>query len=207
MLDIAMKAVVMYFVLLGLVRIMGKREISKLSPFDLVVAIMIAELAALPIEDKETTLIEGILPITILVIFEIILAYLSLKSNFIRLIVNGKPVVLIKDGKIMYNSLKETRYNINDLLLQLRKKDVFDISEIKMAILETSGDLTVVKKDDKKGVVLPVVIDSKVSKQNLKILNLKKEWLLNKLKKENIKLSEILLATINENKKLVYYKK
>lgn len=199
------KTTFIYCAMLVIIRIMGKREIGQLSPFDLVIAIMIAELAIFPIENEELGIIEGLVPIIVLAFLEILLSILSLKSIFIRSLVSGRPAILIKNGEILYKTLKRTKYNVNDLLHQLRMKDIFDIDDVKVALLETSGDITVLKQGDV-SFKLPVIIDGKIS-YNKKIVNINKEWLQKKLQDKGVDKSQILLATIDENKELKIYKR
>lgn len=205
MFTLIIKTIFIYFAMLGIIRMMGKREIGQLSPFDLVVAIMIAELAIFPIENEELGIIEGLVPIVILAFLEILLSILSLKSTFIRGLINGRPEILIKNGKILYKALKGTKYNVNDLLQQLRTKDIFDIDEVKVALLETSGDITVLKQGAK-SLRMPVIIDGKIS-YNKKFVDINKEWLQKKLQNKGVDKSQILLATIDENKKLKIYQR
>ncbi len=205
MYGVIFKTIVIYFLILVLVRIMGKREIGQLSPFDFVIAIMIAEMAVMPIEKDEMNLLQGVTPIILLVILELIIAYISLKSNFLRGIITGRPQILIKNGEIVYNSLKKTRYNINDLLMQLRFKDVFNIDEVELALLEPSGELSVVKKNDS-NYGFPVVIDGRVS-NNQKITGVSKEWVEKEFEKRGINFNEIVLATVDKNKEIkIYFK-
>lgn len=200
------KTTTLYFVILIIVRIMGKREIGKLSPFDLVVAIMIAELAVFPIEEKDLSLIDGLVPILVVAGLEILLAVTSLKSIFLRGVINGKPEILIENGDIIYENLKKTKYNMNDLLLQLRKKDVFDIEEVEIALLETSGDLTVLKKDDK-NYSFPVIIDGKLS-SNTRFAGVTENWVRKRLKNEDVEIKNVALAVVNNKKKIkLYFKK
>ncbi|MFW5972103.1 MAG: DUF421 domain-containing protein [Bacillota bacterium] len=205
MYDILTKTIIIYFIILILVRIMGKREIGQLSPFDFVVAIMIAEMAVIPIENEKITLIKGMFPIILLVLLEILIAFISLKSNFLRGLITGRPQILVKNGHINYENLKKTRYNINDLLMQLRNKDIFNVKEVDLAILEPSGELSVLKVGtDPYG--FPVVIDGKIS-NNEKITGVSRKWVENKLKEKGAVDKEIVLATVNQNKDIeIYYK-
>ncbi|WP_164522217.1 DUF421 domain-containing protein [Halocella sp. SP3-1] len=205
MFSLIIKTTFIYFAMLVIIRIMGKREIGQLSPFDLVIAIMIAELAIFPIENEELGIIDGLVPIIVLAFLEILLSILSLKSIFIRRLVSGRPEILIKNGEILYEALKKTKYNVNDLLHQLRMKDIFDIDDVKVALLETSGDITVLKQSDD-SFKLPVIIDGKIS-YNKELVNINKEWLQKKLQDIGVDKSQILLATIDENKELKIYQR
>ncbi|WP_410514358.1 DUF421 domain-containing protein [Paenibacillus sp. BR2-3] len=136
----------MYFFIFLCMRIMGKREIGKLSVFDLTISIMIAEIAVFVIEDIERPIYEGIVPMATLVFIQVIIAQLSLKNRKLRLLIDGKPDVLISDGKLNRKEMGRQRYNLDDLLLQLRGKNINSPADVEFAILETSGLLTVIEK-------------------------------------------------------------
>ncbi|WP_440120014.1 YetF domain-containing protein [Paenibacillus sp. QZ-Y1] len=137
----------MYFIVYGAIRLMGKREIGKLSMFDLVVSIMLAEMAAFVIEDTNKPLFHGIVPMLTLLIVQIFMAFLSLKSRKLRLMIDGKPTVLISKGTLHRDEMRKQRYNLDDLLLQLREQNIDSIGEVEFAILETTGKLTVFPKN------------------------------------------------------------
>ncbi|MEC0124802.1 DUF421 domain-containing protein [Paenibacillus pabuli] len=137
----------MYFIVYGAIRLMGKREIGKLSMFDLVVSIMLAEIAAFVIEDIDKPLFHGIVPMLTVLIVQIVMAFLSLKSRKLRLIIDGKPTVLISKGTLHRDEMRKQRYNLDDLLLQLREQNIDSIGEVEFAILETTGKLTVFPKN------------------------------------------------------------
>ena len=203
MYDLIFKTVVVYFLILVLIRVMGKREIGQLSPFDFVVAIMIAEMAVFPIEEENINLVQGMTPIVLLVLLEIIISYISLKSNYLRGVITGRPQILIENGEINYKNLKKTRYNINDLLMQLRLKDVFNIDEVELALLEPSGELSVVRKDIPP-YGFPVVIDGKIS--NNQVNNrVSKQWVEKELEKRGVNIDKIILATLDKNKEMKIY--
>lgn len=141
------RTILMYFIVYGAIRVMGKREIGKLSMFDLVVSIMLAEIAAFVIEDTEKPLFHGIVPMLTVLVMQIVMAYMSLKSRGLRLMIDGKPVVLISKGILNRDEMRKQRYNLDDLLLQLREQNIDSISEVEYAILETTGKLTVFPKN------------------------------------------------------------
>ncbi|GGF94551.1 hypothetical protein GCM10010912_44370 [Paenibacillus albidus] len=142
--------VLMYFFIFLCMRIMGKREIGKLSVFDLTISIMIAEIAVFVIEDIERPIYDGVVPMATLVLIQLLVAWLSLRSRKLRLFIDGKPSVLISDGKLHRGEMRRQRYNLDDLLLQLRGQNIDSPADVEFAILETSGQLTVVEK--KRGV-------------------------------------------------------
>jgi len=137
----------MYFLVYCAIRIMGKREIGKLSMFDLVVSIMLAEMAAFVIEDIKKPLSHGIAPMMTVIIMQIGMAYVGLKSRKLRLMIDGKPTVLISKGKLHRDEMRKQRYNLDDLLLQLREQNIDSIGDVDFALLETTGKLTVFPKD------------------------------------------------------------
>lgn len=139
--------VLMYFFIFLSMRIMGKREIGKLSVFDLTISIMIAEIAVFVIEDIERPIYDGIVPMATLVLIQVVVAQLSLKSRGVRLLMDGKPSILISNGKLHRGEMRKQRYNIDDLLLQLRGQNIASPADVEFAILETSGQLTVFEKD------------------------------------------------------------
>lgn len=143
---ISVRTVVMYVIILLIFRVMGKREIGELSVLDLIVFMMIAELAVIAIEDPQMKLMDAISPMIILMIIQIVLALISLKSRKFREVVDGRPTILIKNGKIDEKAMRKQRYNFDDLLQQLREKDIFNVADINYAILEPSGELSVMKK-------------------------------------------------------------
>lgn len=139
--------VLMYIFIFLSMRIMGKREIGKLSVFDLTISIMIAEIAVFVIDDIKRPVYDGIVPMATLVLIQVLVAQFSLKSRKLRLLIDGKPSVLISDGKIHRGEMRRQRYNLDDLLLQLRGQNIDSPADVEFAILETSGQLTVIEKN------------------------------------------------------------
>jgi uncharacterized membrane protein YcaP (DUF421 family) len=195
---IVLRTFMIYFFILLMLRIMGKREIGKLSVFDLVVSIMIAELAVLSLESSEVPMMISILPILVLVFTQVILSYISLKSQKIRELVDGKPAILIENGEIKETELRKQRYNLDDLLLQLRENRIHSISQVEFAILEPSGKLTVFPKEATQPVTkedlglptspytLPYVLikDGKIQKQELEKIGYSEFWLKSEVKRQ-----------------------
>lgn len=145
------RTILMYFLVYCAIRIMGKREIGKLSMFDLVVSIMLAEMAAFVIEDIKKPLSHGIAPMLTVIIMQIGMAFVGLKSRKLRLMIDGKPTVLISKGKLHRDEMRKQRYNLDDLLLQLREQNIDSIGDVDFALLETTGKLTVFPKDQNSG--------------------------------------------------------
>ncbi|MDX5473946.1 MAG: DUF421 domain-containing protein [Bacillaceae bacterium] len=183
------RTIFLYIVILFIFRVMGKREIGELSILDLVVFIMIAEMAVVAIENPQDQMWHTLLPIFVLVSIQILLAIVSLKSQKFRDIIDGKPSVIINKGKIDENEMKKQRYNFDDLLVQLRDKNVKNVADVEFAILEPSGKLSVIEKDKKKSkkkeptLNLPFVMDGVIQEDNLKTENKTNLWLRQELRK------------------------
>ncbi len=143
---VMIRAVILYVLVISAVRLMGKRQLGELQPSELVVTILVSNIATLPLEDADIPLVVGITPILLLVSFEVIMSQLSLKSPLVRRLVSGSPKIVIRGGKLEPDVLKELRFSVDDLMTALRGKDVFDISEVQFAIVETTGSLSVMKK-------------------------------------------------------------
>ncbi|HHW45224.1 DUF421 domain-containing protein [Desulfofundulus thermobenzoicus] len=210
------RTILIYFIVLLIVRMMGKREIGQLSPFDFVVAIIIAELAAIPMESTGVPLWQGILPMVTLGVLEIALSYIALHSPFLRRLLDGEAQVVIKNGHILKEELRRARYNLNDLLAQLREKGVVNICDVEFGILETSGKLSVIPKSQKRPVTpedlgistvyegLPTVLvmDGAIMKDNLRQVGLDEEWLLGRLAEAGLHPRRVFLATLGTDGKL-----
>ncbi|QTH44051.1 DUF421 domain-containing protein [Cohnella sp. LGH] len=148
---ILLRTIFMYFFIFLILRMMGKREIGKLSVFDLVISIMIAEIAVIVIESTEKTLITALAPIILLVLIQIGFAFLTLKNRTMRLLFDGKPSVLVQDGHLNRKEMFRQRYNLDDLMLQLRENQVSSLHEVKLAVLESTGKLSVILKERDEG--------------------------------------------------------
>ena len=197
---IIFKTIIIYALVAMLLRLMGKREVGQLGTFDLVVFILIAELGAMALDMKNNFII-SVIPAITLVILQIAISKISLKNDKIRNIMDGKPTVIIKKGIINFKNMVEQKYTLDDLLLQLREKDVRSIDEVDYAILEINGKLSVFKKDDKdnKTYPLPIILDGIVQFDNLYLVNKTKKWLLNILTNKKISVSDIFYAFIKNN--------
>jgi len=201
-------------------RIMGKRQIGQLEPVDFVVALMISELATLPMADNRIPLIYAIVPITTLVFLQVTTSFLELKSEHFRSILNGQPSILIKDGLVNVNELRQLRYNLDDLLAELRQNGYFNLQEIHYAILETDGSLSIipytsyeppVRHDFKievedEPMPLPVILDGVINYANLKAIGKDKYWLFKTLSHHNIEnYKNVLVGIIYSNEHKFYY--
>ncbi|MGO4887410.1 DUF421 domain-containing protein [Anaerobacillus sp. MEB173] len=206
---IILRTLMIYLVILLVLRFMGKREIGQLSVLDFVVSIMIAELAVISIENTTVPMLHTIVPIVVLSFIQIVLAYLSLKSANMRDWVDGKPSVLINEGKIDEHEMRKQRYNFDDLLVQLRQNKISRLSDVEFAILEPSGKLSVIeKKNDENNkeiegkylMPLPLILDGKVQHDHLEKINQTPLWLRQEMRKLGIKdIKNISYCALNDN--------
>ncbi|WP_173916033.1 DUF421 domain-containing protein [Halobacillus sp. Marseille-Q1614] len=198
--ELILRTVITYLLILLIFRIMGKREIGELSVMDLVVFVMLAEIAVFLIEQPESPIWEAIVPMAVLLMVQWGSAYFSLKSRRFREWFDGKPSILIRNGKIDEREMKRQRYNFSDLLLQLREKGFQHIDDIDYAILEPSGKLSVFEKDENNHSHYAVVLiaDGDVQYTGLKSIQKNKDWLMNEVKKRGFhSFSDVSLCTIN----------
>ena len=193
---IIFRTVLFYFLVVIAYKIMGKREVGELGVFDFIISMLISQLIAICIENYKDPIWFVIVPTLILVLFQIIFSFLSLKSNKFRDILDGKESVIISNGKLNFSEMKKQKYNLNDLLLQLRDKGIRTIEEVDYAILETNGKLSVFQKQDDNNNVfpLPLVLDGVIEENNLKFINKTRKWLNNELSKKKINLDNIFYA-------------
>ena len=221
MLTTCLKTVFVYFLVIFAFRIMGKRQISQLQPNELVITLLISELAIMPIQDDATFFMHSILPMLLLVLLEILISFIMIKNGKLRKIICGSPVIIIADGKILQNELKKQRIAIEDLFSQLRNKDVFSIEEVKYAIIETDGRLSVLKKKDYEAISakdlglntkddelqLVVISDGEICKHSLSLCGKNEKWLYDIIKKEKLTLEDIFIMTAEKSGKYTVIKK
>ena len=143
------KTVLIYFFAMFVMRLMGKRQAGELQPFELIIAVMIAEVAATPMDGPGVPITHGIVPVVVLLLMHNAIAYITLKSEKLRSFISGRPTIVVHKGIVQQKELKKTSYNLNDLLEQLRAKDVMNISDVHYAVLETNGELSVMLKPEK----------------------------------------------------------
>ena len=192
---ILLRTVIFYFFILLLYRIMGKREVGQLGIIDLIVSILIADLVVISIENYNKSMLYTLIPISILAILQLILAFISLKKPKFRNFLDGNPSVIIKDGKINYKEMVKQKYNLDDLLVQIREKGYRSIEEIEYAILENNGTLSVFNyAKEKTPLPLPLILDSNIQTDILKHLKKDEKWVYNLLQKKNININEVFYA-------------
>jgi uncharacterized membrane protein YcaP (DUF421 family) len=205
------RAIVLYIIVLAVMRLMGKREIGQLQPFELAISIMIADLAATPMAETGIPITNGIMPILGLLVMHLIISMINIKSTKARQIICGKPSLLIFRGKIDQKVLKKERFTINELEERLRDNNIFNIGDVEYAILETSGQVTVIPKPNKRpttpedfnlepkyeGIPYDLVVDGKVEYENLKKIGKDYKWLQKQTEKFGIKPEQALIVTID----------
>lgn len=221
MLIIFIRTIILYILVLAVMRFMGKREIGQLQPFELVISIMIADLASIPMSDVGVPIFNGIVPILSLLIMHLLISLGNLKSINFRKVICGKPTILIYRGKIDEQKLKKERYTINELQERLRGKDVFNIGDVEYAILETSGEINVILKPEKRnptledmnikpeydGIAYDLVVDGVIQRENLTKIKKDYKWLESEVSKFGFEPEQALVVTIDASSKIFCQKK
>lgn len=202
---LALKTLFLYFFIILAYRIMGKKEIGELGIGDLIVTVLIAELAAISIENTDKSIFVSIVPILVLVICEMSLSYISMKNNKFRTFIDGHPSVIIKEGKVKFNVMSKLRYTLDDLISQLREKGVKNLEEVDYAVLETNGNLSVFQNT--KDYPLPLILDGSIDYHVLKEIKKDKKWLDKMLLKKGIKLEDVFYAFYTKNQTFIITKK
>ena len=205
---ILFRSVFFYTLITIIYRIMGKREIGELSIMDFIVSIFITDMVVMSIENYNESILISLIPIFILTLIQMSFSYLSLKSKNIKNVVDGKPSVIINKGKVNFEEMSKQRYNIDDLLSQLRESSVKSLDEVDYAILENNGKLSIfLTQDDKKRTYpLPLILDGNIEIETLKQIGKNKFWLDKELKKQGIRLEDIFYC-FYRNKKLYIIEK
>lgn len=216
------RTLIIYFVIIACLRVMGKRQLGELQPSEFVIAILVSNIATLSIEDTNIPLMGAVVPIITLMSAEVILSYITLKSGKAQVIVTGNPVVIIRNGIIDQQSMRDLRFSIEDLMSQLRINGTFDIEDVAWAIVETNGQLTVYPKAEAqpltpKSVADPesatdtppmvLISDGILCAKTLSACNLSKKWLKNVLEKEGLSEKEVFLMTCDPSAKYHIVKK
>lgn len=201
---IVLRTLFLYLLIIIIFRLMGKREIGELSLLDLVVFMMIAEMAVLAIESPEKPLLVTILPMLVLALIQVGLSFISLKSQKFRDVLDGEPSILVDQGQINEEEMRKQRYNIDDLLVQLREKNIKNVADVEFAILEPSGKLSVFEKEQYKttnkafNVPLPLVKDGKVQEEQLERIHKTNLWLRQELRKLGYNIKKITYCSIDD---------
>lgn len=182
------KTILFIIVTIVILKIMGKRELGQLNSFDIVTFFVISELFSLSIDEPRGNLLKTLIPIIVICLMQVISSYVVLKSNKIRKLIEENPTIVINDGNLDIKIMRRLRYNIDDLMEHLRINGVDHIKDVKFAILESNGELSVIEKGkDNSKVPFPLIKDGMVDEKVLEILNKDREWLINELKKNGYK--------------------
>lgn len=215
MLVIFIRTVIIYFIVLIVMRLMGKSEISQFQPFEFVIAIMIADLAIVPMQNPGISLINGIVSIIALLIAHIIISTISIKSKKAQRVTSGYPSILINKGKIDLKELEKQNITINELQEILRQNSYPYIEEVYYAILEPSGEVSIIEKENKeydnnddkreRGMQISLIINKKIEEENLKRIGKNEIWLYDILDKLKLKIKDIILLCIDERDKIVFF--
>lgn len=215
------RSILIYIFVLIVMRLMGKREIGQLQPFELAIAIMIADLASIPMTDPGIPISNGIISILGLLVMHLIISIINIKSIKAREVICGKPTILVYRGKIDEKALKKERFTINELEERLRGNNVINLGDVEYAILETSGQVTVIQKPEKRntipedfnivpeyeGIPYDLVVDGKIMDDNLKALGKNREWLKKQVEKFKMKPEEALVVTYDGKGQIFCQKK
>jgi uncharacterized membrane protein YcaP (DUF421 family) len=217
MLVVFVRTIILYIIVVIVMRIMGKRQIGQLQPFELAIAIMISDLAAVPMQNTGIPLLHGIIPILTLLLLQLLISFLSIKSLRARAIICGKPTILIEKGQIVESALRKELYTINDLLEQLRINNFPNISDVDCAVLETNGQLSVIPKSQKRplnpedmdiktdyeGLPIDIIIDGQVLTDNMQKAGKDRQWLTQALRSQHYDHpGQILFASLEPSGKL-----
>lgn len=209
LLNALFRTIFFYFFVVLAYRIMGKRELSQLQVTDLIVSILMAELIAISIENMEDPIYLTIVPIVALVILEIILAKISIKSRKFNDLMSGKPSLIIVNGKLNFKEIIKQRYSLDDLLVELRQQSIKSISDVEYAFLEPNGKLSVFKYNIFKtssDYPMPLILEGKIQEKTLMNMNKSKKWLHDKIRNKNLKVEDIFYC-FSKGSKLYIIKK
>lgn len=215
------RTLLLYIVIIAAVRLMGKRQISELQTSELVVTLLISDIAAIPMQNTGQPLVSGFLPIAVLVSCELIVSALMMKSAKFRRFVCGKPIIVINNGKVDQSQMRRLRMSTEDLSEQLRQMNVFNLEDVAYAIVETNGKLSVLKKPDKLqpdnsmlGIVIPdngieavIISDGEISEFSVSLCGLSKEWIDGILQGQNIALEDVFIMTADKHRNYNIIKK
>lgn len=215
MINLIIRCTIIYFIVIIMVRLMGKRQIGELQPSELVVTILISDVASMPLQNMEMPLLSTVTSLLVLVMFEVLLSVISLKSRKVRSLLQGSSIMIIKDGQLLQKNLRLIRYSVDDLTEALRLKDVFDISQVQYAYIETNGAISVelkapyraVTADDlrlkteKVSIPCLVICDGTIIEKEFDLCRMTREKLTKILEEKQLSPKEILLMTIDSSGK------
>lgn len=213
MFNVIFRTSILYLTVIIAIRLMGKRQVGELQPFELAITIMISALAAFPMEDIDIPLIYSLIPILLMLSFQVIISYITLKSTKARSFICGRPSIIIEKGEIVEKELKNQRLSLTDLFEQLRIAGYHSLEDIEYAMVETTGELSIIPTAKKRNLrtedmgitpkqeklPLPLIIDGRTESKNLKTINKDTKWLKIKTKKYNLKINEVFYAALDSS--------
>lgn len=219
--DVAFRAILSLVTLFLVTKMLGKKQVSQLSLFDYVIGISIGNFAAEMTINLDSNILHGTIAVIIFGVIAYVISIATMKSIFLRRFFSGVSTIIIEDGKILEDGLKKVKFDINDFLEQAREQGYFDVSQIAFAIMESSGKISILPKSEytpvvnkdmkvkteKASLAANVIIDGNIMTNNLKVMKKSNNWLIKELEKKNLKLEDILLATLDSNGKLVFFEK
>lgn len=212
MIIVVVRAIILYAALMVSMRIMGKGELGELQPHDLVVSLMLAELAVMPMEDLGAPLMHGFIAIATIMFLQCLISYITLKSNYAREFICGVPTIIIDHGKINVKEMNKLRINMNDVLGQMRLKGYKSVENIDYIIMETNGEMSIIAPDDPPGtkckrIPITTIVDGRIMHDNFNKYNISYKDFEKELKKKKIKTKHVIYGFTDENNKFVFYKR
>lgn len=203
MFPLLIRSIIMYIIVIFGVRIMGKRQIGELQPAELVITILMSDIASMPLQNSEVALVQPLMTIMLLIGLELLSSVISIKSRSFRTLLQGHSIMVIKNGEFDQTKMKEIRYSVDDIMEALRLKDVFDISDVGYAYVETNGSLSVLLKDDAKGkkstfpipIQCLVISDGKMVEREFELCRLSRKKLETIIRKKGLEAKDIFLMT------------
>jgi len=212
MIIVTIRAVILYAALMVSMRIMGKGELGELQPHDLVVSLMLAELAVMPMEDLGAPLLHGFIATATIMFLQCLISYITLKSNSARKFICGTPTIIIDHGKFNVKEMNKLRININDVLGQMRLKGYCNIEDVDYIIMETNGEMSIIAPDEPPGtkckrIPIATILDGQIMHNNFKKFNISYEDFEKELKKNKLKAKQVLYGFVDENENFVFYKR
>ncbi len=205
MLIVFFRALILYCIVFLVIRLMGKKELSKVQPFELAIIIVISDLASAPMSSRGLSLFDGIVPIITLLLAYLIFLLINHSSNKVQDIICGKPIMIIKDGKIVENEFNSQKYTVSDIMSQLHEKGIFSISDVKYGLIETNGNLSIITYNQNiESLPVNIIEDGKLSENNMELINISLGDVERLLKAKKLKVEDILVGQMDSNYKFTY---
>lgn len=199
------KSIVLYLYILFIHRLMGKKEISKITTYDFLVTILMAECAVFSISEETVSIFSSIIPITVLALLQMFISFLSMKNDKFRKMVDGAPSIIIKNGKLIFSTMAKLRYTLDDLLTSLREHGVKSVEEVNYAVLENNGKLSIFPKEIE--YPLPIILDGVIQRQTLEEIGKDELWVNKILKQKQVELNEVFYAFYTTTKTFIITRK